>query len=225
MPDGTVLHAAVERGVPFQGIVAAAPTLPPDIPNPKTAPAVDPSWRRWSCVSNVSLSSDNLGFEVNQGDKDWAAYTPVLPSSGQHYFVIDFPCTRYCCIAIGLIPASLSSLAGRWPISDMELPAMVALKGLGLGPENAGDHVTGGNPDPLVLGVYVDADARRVVFVPHDDPHNDARAIRIDNIPLPAVFAVYGPKHECKAVIRPGVGMPAQGVYTGPKALFAKQGR
>lgn len=211
--------------MPFQGTVAPAPTSTPATVKPTTAP-VDPSWCRWARVSNVNLSEDGLGFEANKSATDWAAYTPVLPTSGQHYLVIDFPCTRHCCIAVGLIPAPLSSLYSRLPVWVAELPAMVALNSLGKGPVQADEaDIARREQGPLIVGVYVDADARRVVFVPHDDPQNDERAIRIDDIPLPAVFAVYGPKHECKAVIRPGVGMPAQGVCTEPKALYVKQGR
>ncbi|KAG2496213.1 hypothetical protein HYH03_005811 [Edaphochlamys debaryana] len=179
-------------------------------------------WRRWARATGAKISDD--GLAIKAGDASWAVYTPTLPTSGKHYMVIDFPEDRLCCIAAGVIPSTVASVpVGQHNISNAAPPCqhMIALKGIGAGPSEATND-RAGSAKPLQAGVFLDADARMLVFVDHNDPLNAARAIRLDNIPTPAVFVIQAPKHPLNFAILPAAQLPAGGVFTGDSARFDK---
>eukprot|EP00798_Chlamydomonas_sp_ICE-L_P008511 gene8510-4870_t len=236
MPSGTELHCAIEQGPPFQGIVA-----PSRLPSSRLGdaaletsgmPCIGPpsslEWRRWDRAESGSITEDGLKYDSKGGlgqhpaSVRWSVFTPTLPSTGTHYFVIrlsDLP----CCVSIGLVPASVQSFTQSLLVGSMDYPFMVALNRIGKGPPptvNDGMEQTTDTAKEMAVGVYFNMDERMLVLVPHDDLTNPERAIRMDDIPIPAVFAMVAPKHHLAATIE-HCDTPSE-VFCGREAIFKK---
>ena len=236
MPSGTVLHVAVESGIPWRRPAAGAADAPADTrgmldglaavlpPTPAFAPVPAlgqsppsqpqppmPDWRRWQRAIKGDISRDGLTLTVQSSAEFWSAYTPPLPATGQHYVVVDF-LQRPCCCAFGFIPAHVSTLPdGSLLGDDRRYPLLISPQAVGNGNEGArqASASSASWPRPMRVGVYLDTRRRMAAMVPHDGPFSASAAIVLHDAPIPAVLAIQSPKHPIEVRFCPELQMPA----------------
>jgi hypothetical protein len=143
IPSGTELHVEIESGIPPSAPAPAAPV----------PPAADPAtWAKWATSEGSgSISTDEHTFTNSIGCESWSVYTPILPTSGEHYFTIALP-SRSCCISIGFIPSTLATVPGDHLIGKAGYSHLIALRGVGKGPANAYSSMVGEDETAFKIG-------------------------------------------------------------------------
>jgi len=97
-PDGTHLHVAMWQ-------------------EPQVTPARTEDWRVWDSASAGHISADKRTWQISS-ESQGCAFSPALPTSGRHTVVLELSNT-FCCTAIGVVPASKSTL-DPWGIPGRE---------------------------------------------------------------------------------------------------------
>lgn len=234
LPDGTVLHVAVEEGAPAPAAAAtpAAGAIVGGAVATTAAAAAEvattTNWQRWAFTFSAcgKAVATETSFVVDDGSGNnleafWA-FSGDIPTGGGGgggggplYGTLDFAGRKPCCVWLGLVPASRASMPESH-LDEEEYPFMVELRNVGYGPTGGGSRIEPGG----TVGIYVDPAKKQLVIVDHEKPK--LGAIRIDfTLEPPYKVALQGPKHAIDATWsrKP---LPAGGVDTSNAALLSR---
>ena len=218
--DETGALVAVSSAMPsstYYVTVESGMKDPDTVFRPVAAPSSAVGGLLWDASSaRVTISESGAFLKGNgEGCESWWAFSSALPSTGIHYISLSAEGPessssdrkyRPCCISIGFVPTTQSSVrcrhlsspaSARRADDDGELKHFVSLMGIGGGDEARYIGSTGGSKS-IRVGILVDCSARTAVFINHDNPASGA--IRVKSLPKRGMkLCINAPKHVLEA--------------------------